>query len=56
MDKDAVQQLKEMVPRLTTITLSGHSYGLGACQYIGDIIKDATKLRVNLNVLNYYRN
>ncbi|CAI2371104.1 unnamed protein product [Moneuplotes crassus] len=44
LDQDAMQELKDLIPNLNSITLSGHSYGLDACKYIGDIIKDAPNL------------
>lgn len=46
LDTDAIDKLKGMVESLTTITLSGHSYGLEACKFLGDIIKDAKNLKV----------
>jgi Ran GTPase-activating protein 1 len=45
LDQEALAQLKEMVPTMTSITLSGHSYGLEACQHIGEIIAKADNLR-----------
>lgn len=47
LDQEAVSRLKEMVPNLTSITLSGHSYGLEACKFIGGILADAPKIKVS---------
>lgn len=44
LDQEAIQELKTNVATITSIKLSGHSYGLEACQHIGDILADATKL------------
>ena len=50
---DVITSLKNSLPNLAKITLSGSSYGLEACQLIGDIIKDAPKLK-RLNFSNCF--
>ena len=55
LDKDAINRLKEMIPTITSIKLSGHSYGLEACKLIGNIIKDAPNLKVITFITNCFR-
>lgn len=44
LDSAAIAELKEKVSNITSIKLSGHSYGLAACEHIGEILADAHKL------------
>ena len=44
LDSEAISELKSKASTITHIKLSGHSYGLEACEHIGDILEEAKNL------------
>ena len=45
LPRSVISALNFDIARITEIRLSGHSYGVEVCKFLGDILKDSEKLK-----------